>query len=71
MSKFFVFILMTISCQSLLAARVDPVGPPVPSSPPPPPGLPVDGSLMLLLLIALILGYYLSNKYITIKKESL
>ena len=68
MSKFFVFILMTISCQSLLAAPVEPPQPPPPT---PPPGLPVDGSLMLLLLIALILGYYLSNKYITIKKESL
>ena len=60
---------MTISCQSLLAASVEPPQPPPPG--PPPPGLPVDGSLMLLLLIALILGYYLSNKYITIKKESL
>lgn len=61
---------MTISCQSLLAAPVEPPQPPPPPGPPPP-GLPVDGSLMLLLLIALILGYYLSNKYITIKKESL
>lgn len=60
---------MTISCQSLLAASVEPPTPTPPAAPPP--GLPVDGSLMLLLLIALILGYYLSNKYITIKKESL
>ena len=60
---------MTISCQSLLAAPVEPPQPPPPG--PPPPGTPIDSGLVVLLFIALILGYYLSNKYITIKKESL
>lgn len=59
---------MTISCQSLLAAPVEPPSPPPPTVPP---GAPIDSGLVVLLFIALILGYYLSNKYITIKKESL
>jgi hypothetical protein len=43
--------------------------PPPPSSPPPPPGLPLDGGLILLLLFALLLGFYKISRYNT-KKAS-
>ncbi|MGV9002644.1 PID-CTERM protein-sorting domain-containing protein [Flavobacterium sp.] len=44
--------------------------PPPPSTPPPPPGLPIDGSLYVLLVISLIFGIYKVYKYHSIKKAS-
>lgn len=61
------FIVLTGFCfQSLLAGT----GPPPPPAPQPP-GFPIDGFLVVLVFIALITGYYLSQKYILNKKGSL
>lgn len=46
-------------------------GPPTPPPPTPVPGLPVDGGLIMLFLLALAIGYYSSKKYILNRKGSL
>ena len=68
MNKIITILVTFFSVQVALAAP--PVGPPPPPSPPPP-GLPIDGALVLLFFVALILGYYLSKKNISITKGSL
>ena len=45
-------------------------GPPPPSTPPPPPGLPLDGGLVLLLILSLAYGIYKLNQIKNIKKAS-
>ena len=67
MNKIITILVVLFSVQGVLAA--DPVGPPPPT--PPPPGLPIDGGLVILFFLALVSGYYLSKKYISIKKGSL
>lgn len=67
MNKILTLIVVLFSVQAAIAA--DPTPPP--PTPPPPPGLPIDGSLIVLFFIALVSGYYLSKKYISIKKGSL
>lgn len=64
--KYITFLVIFLSFQSALSAEVPPP-PPTPG----PVGLPIDGGVFLLLLIALVSGYYLSKKYIFIKKGSL
>ncbi len=68
MNKIITILVVLFSVQGVLAA--DPTPPP-PSGPPPPPGLPIDGGLVVLFFLALVSGYYLSKKYISIKKGSL
>lgn len=68
MNKIITILVVLFSIQGVLAA--DPVVPP-PPSPPGPPGLPIDGGLVILFFLALVSGYYLSKKYISIKKGSL
>lgn len=67
MNKIITILVVLFSVQCVLAA--DPAPPP--PTPPPPPGLPIDGVLVVLFFVALISGYYLSKKYISIKKGSL
>lgn len=43
--------------------------PPPPS--PPRPGLPIDGGLVAMFFAALVLGYFISRKYLFNKKSSL
>ena len=59
---------MIFSAQAAVSAEVTP---PPPAGPPTPPGFPIDGFLVVLVFIALITGYYLSQKYILNKKGSL
>ena len=68
MNKILTLIVVLFSAQALFAAG-SPTPPP--PTPPPPPGLPINGSLGLLFLVALLTGYYLSKKYMSIKKGSL
>ncbi|HBD27066.1 MAG TPA: hypothetical protein DC020_09650 [Flavobacterium sp.] len=67
MNKIITILVVLFSIQGVLAA--DPTPPP--PTPPPPPGLPIDGGLVILFFLALVSGYYLSKKYISIKKGSL
>ena len=39
-----------------------PVGPP-PPTPPPPPGLPIDGNILLLVVVAMAYGFYSLKKF--------
>ena len=66
MNKIITILVVLFSIQGVLAAEPTP-----PPPAPPPPGLPIDGGLVLLFFVALISGYYLSKKYISIKKGSL
>jgi hypothetical protein len=63
--KIIIVFMLLVNTQFVLAA--DPTPPP----PTPPPGLPIDGGVVAMFFIALILGYILTKKYITIKKSSL
>jgi len=67
MNKIITILVVLLSIQGVLAAT--PVEPPPPT--PPPPGLPIDGGLVVLFLLALVSGYYLSKKYISTKKGSI
>jgi hypothetical protein len=68
MNKIIMILVVLFSIQGVSAAG--PIEPP-PPTPPPPPGLPIDGGLLVLFVIALVSGYYLSKKYISTKKGSL
>ena len=50
-------MLMTLS-----TFAAPPVGPP-PPTPPPPPGLPIDGSVVLLIFVAMAYGFYILKKF--------
>jgi hypothetical protein len=67
MNKIITILVVLFSIQGVLAAT--PVEPPPPT--PLPPGLPIDGGLVVLFLLALVSGYYLSKKYISTKKGSI
>ena len=62
MNKILTLIVVLFRVQAAIAAN---------PTPPPPPGLPIDGGLVILFFLALVSGYYLSKKYIFIKKGSL
>ncbi len=48
---------------SIASYSAPPGGGPPPPTPPPPPGLPIDGGIMILLIIAIVYGAYIySNK---------
>jgi hypothetical protein len=68
MNKIITILVVLFSVQGVFAQDVPP---PPPPSAPVPPGLSIDGGLVLLFFVALISGYYLSKKYISIKKGSL
>lgn len=67
MNKILTIFVVLFGIQGIFAA--DPAPPP--PTPPPPPGLPIDGGVLVLFVIAIIFGYYLSNKYLFVKKGSL
>ena len=67
MNKIITILVVLFTIQGVFAAG--PVGPP-PPTPPPPPGLPIDGNILILFFLALVSGYYLSKKFIDIKKGS-
>ncbi|MFY7987391.1 MAG: hypothetical protein ACOVNP_00800 [Flavobacterium sp.] len=67
MNKFLTIFVILFSIHGALAA--DPAPPP--PTPPPPPGLSVGGDIIVIFILALIFGCYLTNKYISIKKDSL
>jgi hypothetical protein len=50
------------SLTGLFAFAAPPVGPP-PPTPPPPPGLPIDGSVFLLVVVAMVYGFYTLRKF--------
>ncbi len=51
------------------ASHAAPAEPPQPSFPPPPPGLPLDGGVLLLMVVSLAFGLYKIYK-LNIKKAS-
>ena len=61
--KIIVVVLVVLSSQFAMAQT--------PPPPTPPPGLPIDGGLVAMFFVALILGYFISKKYIFTKKSSL
>jgi hypothetical protein len=67
MNKIILTIVVLLCTHGVLAAP--PVGPP-PPTPPPPPGLPIDGNILILFVLAIVSGYYLSKKFIDTKKGS-
>ena len=69
MNKIITILVVLFSVQGVFAQDVP--SPPPPPPAPQPPGSPIDGGLVLLFFVALISGYYLSKKYISIKKGSL
>jgi hypothetical protein len=54
-------IVLLLATLSNYAAPVGPSDPP-PPTPPPPPGLPIDGSILVLLAIGIVYGFYLVKK---------
>ncbi|WP_162523793.1 hypothetical protein [Flavobacterium sp. LMO8] len=68
MNRIITILVVLLSVQGVFAAG--PTDPP-PPTPPPPPGLPLDGGLLILFVLALVSGYCLSKKYISTKKGSL
>ena len=64
MNKLLTIFVVLFGIQGIFAA--DPAPPP--PTPPPPPGLPIDGGIVVLFVMAIIFGYYLSNKYLSIKR---
>ena len=67
MNKIITILVVLFSIQGVFAA--DPIPPP--PTAPQPPGSPIDEGLVILFFLALVSGYYLSKKYISIKKGSL
>jgi hypothetical protein len=67
MKKIIVTIVVLLCTKGVFSAP--PVGPP-PPTPPPPPGLPIDGNILILFVLAIVSGYYLSKKFIDTKKGS-
>lgn len=65
MNKIITILVVLFSVQGVFA-NVTPPPPPTPV----PPGLPIDGGLIAMFFVALILGYFLSKKYILTKKGS-
>ncbi|MGC4040741.1 MAG: hypothetical protein QM710_08165 [Flavobacterium sp.] len=61
-----IFIILAVFFLSAGNMFAD-AGPPPPSTPPPPPGLPLDGGVVLLLVLSITYGIYKLNK---IKKAS-
>ncbi|HPW97264.1 MAG TPA: hypothetical protein PK218_01740 [Flavobacterium sp.] len=59
-------LAMALPCGVVFGAS----NPPPPSTPPPPPGLPIDGSLYVLLVISVVFGIYKVYKHHNIKKAS-
>jgi hypothetical protein len=58
--KIILSLLVVLATLSTYAAP--PAGPP-PPTPPPPPGLPIDGSIGLLIVAAIAYGLYTLNKF--------
>jgi hypothetical protein len=67
MNKIITILVILFSIQGVSAADTTPP----PPTPPPPPGLPIDGGIVVLFVLAIVSGYYLSKKYISTKKGSL
>ena len=53
---------------SQLSTAAEIAEPPPPTGPP---GLPIDGGLVVMFFVALVLGYFISRKYLFNKKSSL
>jgi ABC-type antimicrobial peptide transport system permease subunit len=63
LQKKIIILIVGLLLTNTIFAAPDPPSP----VPPPPPGLPIDGSLIVLVLIALVIGFYKTYK---IKKAS-
>ncbi len=61
--KIVVVVMLVLSSQFAMAQT--------PPPPTPPPGLPIDGGLVAMFFVALILGYFISKRYLFTKKSSL
>ena len=48
---------------TLFTYAAPPGGGPPPPTPPPPPGLPIDGSVFLLVVVAMVYGFYTLRKF--------
>ncbi len=66
MNKILTLLMLLFCVQLTTAAGTNPP----PPTPPPPVGLPIDSGIVVLFFIALVMGIYLSKKYILIKKGS-
>ena len=58
-AQIFFLIVSALSSVQIFAAGVPPHPPP---GPPPPPGLPIDSGVVVLFFIALITGYFITQK---------
>ena len=65
--KIIVAVFVLFGSQLSTAAEIAETPPP----PTPPPGLPIDGGLVAMFFAALVLGYFISRKYLFNKKSSL
>jgi len=63
-AQIFFLIVSTLSTVQMFAAD-----PPPPPPAPPPPGLPIDSGIVMLFFIALITGYFITQKIFN-KKNS-
>ncbi len=61
-AQIFFLIVSTLSSVQMFAED-----PPPPPPLPPPPGFPIDSGVVVLFFIALITGYFITQKYITKK----
>ncbi len=64
--KIIVAVFVLFSSQLSIAAEIQ--NPPPPT---PPPGLPIDGGIVVMFFAALVLGYFISRRYLFTKKSSL
>lgn len=71
-NKFYITVIFLFGMMGAFAGTVPASGPPAPTGkvPPPPPGLPIDDYIVLLVIIAVIFGYYVTESK-RIKNETL
>lgn len=60
-NKINLLLLALLSTFNIYAAP--PGGGPPPPTPPPPPGVPIDNGILILLLVALLYGFYTVRKF--------
>lgn len=66
-NKFYFLFIFFSGLMSIFAGTAPASGPPSPTGkgaavPPPPPGLPINDYIFVMILVALLLGFYVVNK---------
>ena len=65
-NKFFIASILMVGFSGM--AKVGP--PPPPAGPPTPPGFPIDGSLLLLIVLGIVFSFIFLKKYSTTIKKA-